>query len=335
MILLLSSLDKTGVLTGNTVTVANAETVNIDGTDTAANGGAAAINTMTLTAAAATKVAVTGNNGLNLTATGSTAIVDFDASAVVGNSTTARANVAATTDSAANLAVTYTSLNATANAAVSIKGGAGNDTLSGSAGAVNVDTISGGAGDDTIQGGSGADVLDGGANAATGGDTVTYADVTAATSHSLTNLSGMAINLGATDVVQGTIASAMGGTVVIGGGAGVAGSALAAGTVGYLSTTAANSTATMVRDTVTNFEKVIGSGLADYINGSAGADTITGGLAADYITGGAGADDFIFTSGLSIDTISDFVSGTDDAVFSLSAVETAGAVIAGKNCRYH
>jgi len=283
-------LDKAGILTGNTVTIANTETINIDGSDTAAAGAAAAINTMTLTAAAATSIVVTGNNGLNLTATGSTAVTDFDASAVVGNSTTASANVAATTDTAANLAVTYTSLNATANAAVSIKGGAGNDTLTGSAGAVNVDTISGGAGDDTIAGGSGADVLDGGANSATGVDTFTVAEVTGATGHGLANLAGMAINLSAADVLQSTIAAAAGGTIVLGGGAGTAGAALAAGTVGYLSTTAANSTATMVRDSITGFEAVVGSALADYIAGSAAADTINGADGADDIVAGAGND---------------------------------------------
>jgi S-layer protein len=316
--------DKTGILTGNTITVANVETINIDGADTASTGGAAAINTVTLTAAAAKTITVTGNNGLNITATGSTAVTTFDASAIVGNSTTAVPGTAATTDSAANLAVTYTSLNGTSGAAVTIKGGAGNDTLTGSA-TKNDDTITGGAGNDTIQGGSGTDTLDGGAGT---GDVVTYADVTAASSHGLANLSGMAINMSAAEVLQSTIASAMGGTVVIGGGAGEAGSALAAGTVGYLSTTAANSTATMVRDTITGFEKVIGSGLADYIVGSASADTITGGLGADYITGGAGADNFVFTSGLTTDTISDYVVGTDNLHVSVSALETAGASIA-------
>jgi len=319
-------LDKTGVLTGNTITVANVETINIDGADTAATGGAAAINTVTLTAAAATTITVTGNNGLDITATGSTAVTTFDASAVVGNSTTAVAGTAATTDSAANLAVTYASLNGTSGAAVTIKGGAGNDTLTGSA-TKNDDTITGGAGNDTIQGGSGTDTLDGGAGT---GDVVTYADVTAATSHGLANLSGMAINMSAAEVLQSTIASAMGGTVVIGGGAGEAGSALAAGTVGYLSTTAANSTATMVRDTITNFESVVGSGLADYIVGSATADTIKGGAGADQITGGAGADNFVVSSGLTADTIADFTVGSDNIHFDLSDLNAAAGITTGE-----
>jgi Ca2+-binding RTX toxin-like protein len=122
----------------------------------------------------------------------------------------------------------------------------------------------------------------------------------------------------------------MGGTVVIGGGVAVTGSALAAGTVGYLSTTAANSTATMVRDTVTNFESVIGSALADYIVGSAAADTITGGLGSDVMIGGAGADTFVFgttgsVSGTSLDAISDFAAGSDILSFTAVTVLAADA----------
>ena len=86
----------------------------------------------------------------------------------------------------------------------------GNDTLSGGTGNT-VDTISGNAGADTIQGNRGADVLDGGA----GTDTVTWADVTGASVHGLTNISGMAINATGSAITAATVATAMGGTVVL------------------------------------------------------------------------------------------------------------------------
>ncbi|MAC46267.1 MAG: hypothetical protein CMI12_05350 [Oceanospirillum sp.] len=145
----------TGALVAaDTVTVANVETININGADsgnvTTGVDIAAVINTLTLTAANATTVVVTGNNGLNVTATGSTAITNFDASAITADSAL---------DTAANLAVTYSSLNSTSTATTTISGGAGNDTLNGNAAK---DTISGGAGNDTIDGGAGNDTLSGG-----------------------------------------------------------------------------------------------------------------------------------------------------------------------------
>ena len=53
------------------------------------------------------------------------------------------------------------------------------------------DTINGGLGNDFIQAAAGADVINGGA----GRDTVSYADVTGLTSHGLTDIVGMGINL--------------------------------------------------------------------------------------------------------------------------------------------
>ncbi|WP_066358724.1 beta strand repeat-containing protein [Aliarcobacter cryaerophilus] len=136
-----------------TVTVAGVETINITTVDagTAANV-AATVDTITLVATSATSVTVSGNNGLNITNTGNTAITSFDASGVVGNDTT---------DTAAGLAVTFASANVTVGAAVSIKGGAGNDTLTGTAQAN--DTIIGGDGVDTITYNGGIDTLTGGA----------------------------------------------------------------------------------------------------------------------------------------------------------------------------
>jgi S-layer protein len=160
------NLQNTSAITdARTLTAANVETVNIGVADAAvapALGTAAVIHTLTLAATEATTVTVAGNNGLTLTNTGNTKITNFDASGVVGNSTAATPGVAATTDSAANLAVTFASANTTASAVVTITGGAGNDTLSGNA---SKDTINGGAGVDRITGGAGQDTLTGGAGA--------------------------------------------------------------------------------------------------------------------------------------------------------------------------
>lgn len=143
------------------VAAANVETVNIStidaGTGTAAN---ATIDLLTLQAAAATTIVVSGNNGLNLTNTGNVAVTRFDASGVVGDTAG---------DTSANLAVTFASANTTATAAVTILGGAGNDSLTGNAGR---DTITGGAGNDTVIGGVGRDLLTGGA----GNDTFAFAN---------------------------------------------------------------------------------------------------------------------------------------------------------------
>jgi hypothetical protein len=207
-----------------------------------------------------------------------------------------------TTDTDATTITTAASVKAT------IKTGLGADTVTGSGFG---DSITTGAGADTITGGAGADII----IAGTGTDLVSYADVTLATSHSLANLSGIAVNLSATAVTAATVATAMGGTVVIGGGVGVAGGDLAAGSAGYLTTAAANSTATMVRDSISGAESVTGTALADYIAAGATAGTITAGGGVDQIVGGAASDVIVLgdsTDGNNYDVITGFATTADD-----------------------
>ena len=210
-----------------------------------------------------------------------------------------------------------------------LSGGDGDDTLNGDAGG---DTLNGGNGVDTLKGGAGADTLNGDA----GTDTVTYADVAAANSHGLANLSGVAVNLSSSAITAATVATAMGGTIVLGGGAGVAGASLAAGSAGYLATTAANSTTTMVRDTITTTENVVGSALGDYIVGSATANVITAGAGADVIIGGGGLDQVILGAAGDVDKVTlgtteasaDIVTGftsTVDKIVNTAALKN-GAV---------
>ena len=136
--------------TGGNFTVANVETVNISVndifTDTNDNGedDNNAADTLTLTADKATTVNVTGSADLTLTLTGSTKVTTIDASSMTGN-------------------LTVVSVNSTT--ATTIKGGAGNDTITGAA---DNDVLIGGAGNDkltavgeltTLTGGAGNDTF--------------------------------------------------------------------------------------------------------------------------------------------------------------------------------
>lgn len=142
-------------LAAGSLTLAGVETVNITNTDTLTTTASGInTNTLTLEATAAKSVVVTGNAGLNLTNTGNAAITSFDASGVTG----------AAADAAA-LAVTFVSANITVGEAVTIKGGSGNDSLTGSATAN--DSIFGNDGTDTLVYTGGADVFTGGAGADT------------------------------------------------------------------------------------------------------------------------------------------------------------------------
>lgn len=140
-----------GAVAFGKVTLAGIETVNVTTIDagTSANK-AAAVDSLVLAATSATKVVITGHDGLNLTNTGNTKIVTFDASGVTADDST---------DTAANLAVTFTSVNDTTSANVTITGGEGNDVLTGGAAK---DTITGGKGGDIMTGGLGADIINSG-----------------------------------------------------------------------------------------------------------------------------------------------------------------------------
>ncbi len=300
------TLSKTSALAVGSVTAANVETVNIatpDAAEAPALGSNAAVHTMTLAATSATTVTVAGNNGLTLTNTNNDKITRFDASGVVANNTAASTYVAATTDSAANLAVTFASANTTASANVTIIGGAGNDTLSGT---IAKDNISGGAGIDTIYADNAGDkattatadiaiagpgtgtvtVKIGFAGLETAALTVTKAD---ATNTTLAEIGvGIRAALAADPVLSKLIAiSGTAPAVVF---TSLVDGVLAAPTVTFTKTGA---------DAVTYTVGALTAGTAgtvavDVIDGGAGADVIVGGGGADTITTGAGADTVFF-----------------------------------------
>lgn len=78
---------------------------------------------------------------------------------------------------------------------------------------------------------------------------------------------------------------------------------------------------------VINVPTITGTAAADTLVGGSGADVITGGAGRDQLTGGAGADQFRFdlaASASNLDTITDFVSGTDKLLLSVKIFNAMG-----------
>jgi Ca2+-binding RTX toxin-like protein len=153
-------------------------------------------------------------------------------------------------------------------------GGSGNDTLSSSAGN---DSLDGGTGTDTLNGGSGNDVLVDSDNinfdvhdGSTGSDTINYSGAT---------LNGVTINLTT-------------GVTSVGGGGNT--------------------------ETLTNIEHVedhqgngivIGSAVANFLDGNSGNDTISGQGGADTLVGGAGNDSLDSDTLGAVDLVGDSLDG--------------------------
>jgi Ca2+-binding RTX toxin-like protein len=212
-----------------------------------------------------------------------------------------------------------TLLNAEASDQLLINGGGGNDVINASAipvGAITL-TLDGGIGDDALTGGAGSEVLSGG----TGFDTIF----------------GGADNdlIGGGD--QGDLLSGEEGNDLINGGMGLdtidggigddtinggVGSDTVFGNAGFDQIHGNDGNDTIngadQGDLITGDagDDVIGGGMGlDTIDGGIGNDTITGGMGNDQLTGGADADTFAFglpgAANDGLDTITDFVSGTD------------------------
>jgi Ca2+-binding RTX toxin-like protein len=219
-------------------------------------------------------------------------------------------------------------------------------------------------GNDTLRGGLGSDTLDGGDD----NDTASFADIATSVSVALTGGSGSAsyfngkiaeadtlisinnlIGGKGNDTLTGddfdnVIEGGLGNDTLNGG----SGNELAGDTLSYAGATAAVTVSLAIaiqqdtkgggKDTITNFENILGSakndvltgdGLVNQINGGAGNDVIAGGAGADILTGGFGNDTFVYTVGVEEnDRIIDFASGDkiqiDKSGFGIASTVTVG-----------
>ena len=274
---------------------------------------ATTVNSTDLTAISGIeRIQFAGNNTASITlsdavftANGSTSLTIIDGQATAALTV----NAGAVTSSANSISVTTKAGTAT-TVNESLLGGAGNDTFT--------FTTANGAGvplesTDSVNGGAGTDTL------------AISIDTTGLTAVTLTNVSNIeritlantgAVNVGAITLADANFATVTGGVIDFSG-------STSTGTVGV--NASAEDDSTFVITGATGADAITGGQLADTINGGAGIDRITGHAGADVLSGGAAADTFVYTSasithssGSNVDSITDFVSGTDKLEVTLN-----------------
>ncbi|NOT83337.1 MAG: calcium-binding protein [Methylococcaceae bacterium] len=161
-----------------------------------------------------------------------------------------------------------------------------------------VNTLTGGAGNDRLDGKAGADKLLGGL-----GDDTYVIDVA-------TDVITENANEGI-DTVEAAFTYTLGTNLE---------------NLALMGTKAINGTGNTLNNTL------IGNLAANTLNGGTGNDSLNGGLGNDILTGGSGIDHFMFTTALGIsnvDTITDFVSGTDKIDLSKAIFTAFGGLAIG------
>lgn len=276
------------------LTVANVETINIEATDSTTATDPTAPSTVILNATAATSVVISGNHGVNTTGSTLSGVTSFDASGVTGT----------------GAAGATTFATSTTNKDVTIKGGAGDDVLSGASttDATKVITIEGNDGNDTITGGAGKDVLSGGAgnDILTGGASADA--LTTGAGNDIINITTVTDStLAARDVVSDFSANTFGN-----GAGGAAGTGAGA---------AANRTGDVVQIDVAAAQVAAGTVISAQAN-AADAQTFIQNVAANGTPNQVGAALDSSTGFLYLDVDS---NGTIDSVIELSGVTTIDA----------
>ncbi len=181
--------------------------------------------------------------------------------------------------------------NAAANA---ITGNGAANTLNGASGN---DTLGGGAGNDRLIGGNGNDRLDGGA----GNDTMEGGN--GSDTYVCDSSADIVSEAGTTDGDIDSVIASVNWTL---------GAMLENLTLtGSATTGNGNAAANMLTGNAAA-NTMNGAAGNDTISGGGGNDTLTGAAGNDQLTGGAGADDFVLASAVGSDTITDFLTGTDD-----------------------
>ena len=238
-------------------------------------------------------------------------------------------------------------------------GDIGDDTLSGGTGD---DSLVGGLGNDYLDSGLGLDTLVGGVgndtyviaavndvvteNANEGNDTVLI-NVAATGSYVLADNveTGVLLNTVAFDLTGNALNNSLKGNIadnVIDGGAGIDTYSIGNATSGVVaSLLTGTSSGGAGNDTILNIENLTGTNFNDTLigdtgnntlSGGTGDDSLVGGLGNDNLTGGAGNDMFVFNTApnatTNIDTINDFVHGSDQLRFDTSVFATLSGATA-------
>ena len=223
-----------------------------------------------------------------------------------------------------------------------LRGGVGNDTLTGNGGS---NILTGGLGNDVLDGGAGTDTAS--YDTAFGGVTVNLGvagaqnTVNAGTDtlSNFENLKGSIHNDTLTGNAANNVIIGDQGNDIMNGGAGIDTASYETAKVGVtvsLAIAGAQNTVGAGIDTLSNFEDLRGGNFNDTLTGNGGNNTLTGGLGNDTMTGNAGQDSFGFNTALNAttntDTITDF-SVVDDTLVLENAIFTqfaaTGAIPAG------